>query len=118
MVKVLHGACATMEQRVWLAQCLCPQRHCMLASAGLATTGAEALELVATPLRKAVNELIAGKVLNPWCGICQAAIATWTFELGRMEFTTMEDAEAALRQSEADQLRTAEWYGDHKGTRH
>lgn len=54
---------------VWIMQCLCPQRHCIVASCDMADSEAEAREKLDAPTREAVAELIAGGI-DPWCGLC------------------------------------------------
>lgn len=52
------------EQRVWIAQCLCPSRHTILAAAGEANSAGEAETKVRAPLREQLAELLRDKVLN------------------------------------------------------
>jgi hypothetical protein len=90
-----------IEQRVWICQCLCPGRHCILASVAEAPDEATASERVRTPLRRAVVDLLAAGELNPVCAICGANSATWNYELGRTAFATLAEAMPTLRAIEA-----------------
>jgi hypothetical protein len=100
------------ERRVWIAQCLCPQRHAILASADEAETPAAAAVSVLDPLRARVSSLLQAGVLNPWCGQCNARSETWQYELGRTPFHSMEEAMPALKQSEAEQMLARFAFGD------
>lgn len=94
------------ERRVWIVQCLCPQRHCIVAVADEATNEAEAFPLIAT-LRDRVAALIADKMINPWCELCQAPRERWQFELARTRFATIAEAGPELAKAEADQRASA-----------
>ena len=103
---------------IWVCQCLCPDRHCILAAAGEAGTEAEAQTLVRTPLRRQVMEFLRDQAINPACAICGANRATWRYELRRTKYTTMEQAEPALRDLEMANLATNRLWGDiHKTSR-
>ena len=100
------------ETRVWLAQCQCPQRHCILAASGAADDGSEARWTILAPLRERVLHMISAKTLNPWCAICHSPAAKWQYAVGRTRFKTMEEAEPFLRQCEAEQIATNALLGD------
>jgi hypothetical protein len=100
---------ADIEQptrRVWIAQCLCPQRHAILAASGEADDREAAEDAVLSPLRDHVEALLTAGTLNPWCGLCKSASPSWTYELGRTRFRSMEEAMPALKRSEAEQALT------------
>lgn len=98
-------------KRVWIAQCLCPDRHCIMANAGEANSAGEAAALVGQ-LREAIDKGVASKWMNPWCALCHAEMSTWTYETGRTRFGSMILAMSALKQSEADQRRVNDLFGD------
>jgi hypothetical protein len=105
-------------RRVWIAQCLCPARHAILASVGEAESYREARDKIMHPLRAQVEELVGDGTLNPFCGICYAPSDTWRYEVGRTRFTTMAEALPTLKETEAKQLATAAILGgDKKGGR-
>lgn len=89
-----------MSKRVWIAQCLCPDRHAILANAGEAETEQEAEQQITT-LRETIAVLLDADFINPWCGICNAKPETWHYEVRRTPFETMAEAMPAL-QVEAD----------------
>lgn len=103
------------ERRVWIAQCLCPDRHCILAAADEAETEQEAIG-IRTRLHDQVVSLVRSGAINPWCGLCNAAQSTWHFEVGRTRWRTMAEALPAMRAEELKQAVTSVVFGDlHKG---
>lgn len=101
-----------MSTRVWVCQCLCPQRHCILAAAGEADSQAAAEEAVENPLRASVNMLLTTRAANSWCGLCKAGQETWRYELARTRFRTIEEAAPYLERSEAEQAAMRAVWGD------
>ena len=97
---------------VWLAQCLCPQRHAILAASGMAEDRAAADACVTKPLRTHVMRMIGSGTINPWCGLCKAPAETWRYELERMAFASMAEAEPVLRESEREQAIVRRLFGD------
>jgi hypothetical protein len=77
---------------VYLAQALCPQHHCILAAAA----DDRAPEALRQRLLDGVQGLLGCHAINPWCGLCGAGAASWTFEVGRTRFATLEEAKPAL----------------------
>jgi hypothetical protein len=76
------------DTRVRIVQCLCPKRHCIMATAYTPAdiTDDDAVE----EMRDSINSMIARGVLDPWCGICAAT--DWHYEVGQTAFATMEVA--------------------------
>jgi hypothetical protein len=100
------------EQRVWIAQCLCPERHAIFAASGEADSESAAAEALTEPLREAVERMLRSGAINPWCGLCSARPATWRYELGRTRWRTMEEAEPILKQLAAGQAVARLLFGD------
>lgn len=98
--------------RVWIAQCLCPQRHAILAVSSEAEDRQAAEESLIKPLREQVTRMIGSGTINPWCGLCAADVETWTYELGRTRFASMQEAEPELRQNEREQAHVRRLFGD------
>jgi len=96
---------------VWIAQCLCPKRHAILACGKEADGRSEAEDLI-TYLRTQVKRMIGSGTFNPWCGLCKAPIETWGYELSRTHFRSMQEAEPSLRQSERKQAEVRREFGD------
>lgn len=96
-----------MAGHVWLCQCLCPARHCIIAAAELADGADDAVATIEMPLRKALVEAIALGVLNPYCGLCSAGRSSWRYETTRTRYATMEAAIPELRALEERQYMTA-----------
>lgn len=90
-----------METKVWIAQCLCPQRHAILAGVQMARDKAEAEETVLGPLRDQVASLLLDRTIDPWCGLCKAPTETWFYEVRRTRLS-MEEAMPELRRLEAE----------------
>ena len=103
---------------VWICQCLCPGRHCMMATVGEAESETEAEIAVRTPLRRKIVEALSAGILNPWCAMCGANRATWKYEVSRTRFATMEDAIPHMFEAEAANMATNLLWGDtHKPER-
>jgi len=99
------------ERRVWIAQCLCPSRHCIMAAADEADNEAAA-QAIKSRLRRQVVELLRSETINPWCGICDAKRPTWKYELGRTTFATMNEAAPHLVGLEVENAIVREMFGD------
>jgi hypothetical protein len=100
------------QKRVWIAQCLCPQRHAILAAGGEAEDHSAAEEALIKPLRTQVTRMIGSGTINPWCGLCKAPIESWRYEVGRTRFASMAEAEPHLRQNEREQAVVRRAFGD------
>jgi hypothetical protein len=100
--------------RVWIAQCLCPQRHCILATAGEAQDQdrREAKAKIEGPLHERVAAELAAGVLNPWCDLCRSPATSWTYELGRTRFRTMAQAKPELEKLEHEMSVARALLGD------
>jgi hypothetical protein len=101
-----------MVKRVWIAQCLCPARHCIMATAGEAMTPAEVEERVTRPLRDKVMRWLLDGTINPWCALCDAKAETWHFETGRTRWASLDDARPELEKNQAEQAVTRAMWGD------
>jgi hypothetical protein len=102
----------TAERRVWIAQCLCPVRHAVFATAGEADSRAEAEEKVEAGLRNNVAALLQSGEVNRWCGLCHAPAASWHYELARTRFRSMAEARPKLKETELqNRLAAALWGG-------
>ena len=97
---------------VWITQCLCPDRHCIVANAGEAGDANEADWLIGRPLRATVTDMLTRNVLNPWCGLCHAPKDSWRYETRRTRFATMAEAMPVLRQAEAEMAVTNAVWAD------
>lgn len=100
--------------RVWIAQCLCPDRHCICAMAGEAENRDDAEKEIETALRGHMAVFVKAGHINPWCGLCKAGSETWTYELGRTRYRTMQEAKPRLKQMEAEQAAVRAVFGDMK----
>ena len=91
---------------IHIIQCLCPERHAILAVAydDAVTTGAEALQMFQSMVQSMVLVTTDGGGLNPWCGICESR--DWFYEDGVTGFTTLAEAKPFLEKCQADQMAT------------
>jgi hypothetical protein len=103
------------EERVWIAQCLCPSRHCIAALIGVFPHEAAATRGLAIPLRERITSMEEAGTMNPWCGICGARSASWRVEVGRTPYRSMAEAEGPLQQNEAEQALARAVLGTHRG---
>jgi hypothetical protein len=103
--------------RVWIAQCLCPQRHCIMATAGEADGEAEARIEIELPLREKLNKWLADRTMNPWCGICRSPVDRWIYEVAPTRWATLEAALPALRRTEAENVAAGTVLGELGGAR-
>jgi len=104
-----------MTTRVWIAQCLCPDRHCICALTDEIDDRddpAPLAEALAKALADTVRKMLAEKLLNPWCGLCEAPEASWHFEVARTRFDTLEAARASFERTTEDQAMTRAIFGD------
>lgn len=102
---------------VWICQCLCPDRHCIMAAANEAESEKDA-QRIRTELRRQAIEWLKSGALNNWCGLCGAGVATWRYELRRTRFATMAEAMPHLRQTEAENVAANLVWGDlHRTTK-
>lgn len=97
---------------VFLAQCLCPGRHCLMALAGQVDSPEAARKELVEPLSTGIRRAIAHGVLNPWCSLCRARADTWFIELAETEFATLDEARPTFERQEAEQLAANALLGD------
>lgn len=97
--------------RVWLTQCLCPQRHAITAVAGEYRDTATPPKVLEELARQQVTYLLAIRAINPWCGLCHATVDTWRYETNRTRFATMVEAAPVLERSQREQILTSIFAG-------
>lgn len=85
------------------AQCLCPQRHCILAAAH-EDDGTDLEQY----LKNQLLALIRANKIDPWCGICGAKAREWKYEVVTTAWATMEEALPILAQESARQVASHE----------
>jgi hypothetical protein len=102
-------------QRVWIAQCLCPQRHCILASGAEAPNESAAKKQALLPLQEAIEAMLQSGEINPWCGICYAPTEKWHYEVGCTAFATLTEAMPTIRQTQAANVATGALIGEVTG---
>lgn len=77
---------------IWITQCLCEHRHCIMAAAWDDTKTKQ--HDAEHDLRNALTQLVLDGVINSHCRICKSK--TWSYESGRTRFRTMEEAKELL----------------------
>ena len=90
---------------VYIAQLLCPERHCVIALAGLATSLAEAEADLKLKLLEGFGAACAAGLFNRECGICQSR--DLHVEVGQTKFRTIKDAQGPLEENARQQAATA-----------
>jgi hypothetical protein len=94
-----------MERRVYIAQLLCPQRHCVLAAANECETDLE-ISLLRVLVQGKFDLLCApGGGLNRKCDLCGSTVLH--IEVARTRFTNLDEAMPHLRESAIAQQQTA-----------
>lgn len=102
------------KRRVWLAQCLCPQRHMIAGTAGEADSEADAKDKLVGSLEEGMDRLFAPDGGgNPWCGMCGAERDTWRIEVGRTPWRSMKEASGPLMDNHVRQVLTSAILGTH-----
>lgn len=91
---------------VKLCQCLCPERHCIMACAAEIKGEITEAQLQKT-LSEAIDALIRDKKINSHCGLCGAEKETFTFEVKDTPWESQEEAQPFLAAAELAQLHTA-----------
>jgi hypothetical protein len=104
---------------VRIVQCLCPSRHCILAfayepgSTAVKRMGPEPGEIIlddtnaAQYLRSIIEQSVAKRQMNPWCGICQQRDLFYEDRISI--FKTLAEAYPMLKKAEEDQRQTREF---------
>jgi purine-nucleoside phosphorylase len=92
---------------IYIAQCLCPSRHCIAALAfdPRDTTPEAATEL----LRMTIEDHIRRQVINPWCGLCHSR--DFLYDAQPTRFKSMDEAKPYLLELERRQLSLAALVG-------
>jgi|SRR5215831_6990564 len=88
---------------IHIAQVLCEQRHCIIAIVYPSEEFSD--EQGAAMVQAQLDEWLAGKVLNPWCGLCASKV--FHIETGVSKFKTMEEAMPHVKAEELKQMLTA-----------
>ena len=87
---------------IWIAQWLCPSRHCAIAVAW------DDQETTAKNAEQQGEGAFTQGILNRWCGICGGSLYV---EHGRTAFKTMEEALPHLKAIEKTNIGTLRLIG-------
>ena len=98
---------------IYIIQCLCPNRHCIMALAYDPDDIAH--DVVLAGLQELVGIWIERGKINPWCGICNSH--HWTYEQRRTKYKTMAEAKPELQRLELEQAATRAMIDQRKAER-
>lgn len=81
---------------IYIIQCLCPQRHAIMAVA----YDPEELphDVAMATFQQQIEEWVSKQVIDPWCGICHSR--EWRYERAKSKYKTMDEAGAELSKME------------------
>jgi hypothetical protein len=92
--------------KVYIAQLLCVNRHCILAHPAECETPAQ-IDGLQHELMGAYREMLQQEIVNPWCAICRSR--NFHVETAPTQFRTMAEAGPHLKVAEALQKISADW---------
>jgi hypothetical protein len=96
---------AMMEPRVYIAQILCPSRHCVVGAANVCETD-EQIDTLREMLQAKFDSMCApGGGFNRKCELCGSTVLH--IEVGRTQFKNVDEAMPHLRESEKTQRLVA-----------
>jgi hypothetical protein len=93
-------------KKVYIAQLMCPERHCVVGMAGEFESQQEAEPALSHLLGLMFGEMVRGGVKEE-CGLCHAT--RLRVEVAPSRFRTMEEATPVLRELEERQRLTREF---------
>lgn len=96
---------------VWITQCLCPRRHCIMAA--VFDENDRAPKDGNTALKEEIEKLIGEGSINPWCGICYSRV--FTYETRRTRFASMEEAVPEVLATQMENIKAGELLGELNG---
>jgi len=85
-----------------ILQCLCPARHAVVGAAYDPEAPGTSTEEIKRHVAEQLAMMVASGVIDPWCGLCGAKVDDWHWEDGITKYRTMEEAQPALKQLEAE----------------
>jgi hypothetical protein len=91
---------------IYIAQLLCPSRHCMIAAANRCDTQDEVDRLAATT-EEQFRQMVESQNVKPYCAICGSQ--TIHVEAQRTRFATMDEALPHLNRLAEEQRQTHEF---------
>lgn len=94
--------------KVYIAQLLCPARHCCLACAG-EFEHAEDADTLGVRLQTVYDAGVRNKELNPWCGICKSRHLN--VEVKPTVFRTMAEARPFIAMLQDEQMIARALFG-------
>lgn len=92
------------EHRIWIAQVLCPYRHCILATA-FDEADDDPTDAKDDLWSSVTLGVTAGR-LDRRCGICGDDMILWHVEAGPTRWTTIDEARPFLKEAQRANLAT------------
>jgi hypothetical protein len=92
--------------KIWIAQILCPKRHCILASAF--DVADHSPQEATAELIAQVERLLALHKIDPWCGICRSS--DWKAEAAPTKWATMDQARPFIEELERENAAARRFY--------
>ena len=90
--------------KVYIAQLLCPERHCILAAYDEFEDLPSANQALGYILGTMYARALVTKVINPWCGICRST--DWHVEIAATVFETRAEAQPFMEECQRRQDAT------------
>lgn len=91
--------------KVYIAELLCPNRHCLMAMAG--EFEGENYTRLEARLQKAMLRAIETNMIKPVCAVCDAPHEVWSIETKITKYGSLADAEPEMRREEREQFAVA-----------
>jgi hypothetical protein len=91
--------------KVYIAQLLCPKRHCIVALAFEMTAEEEPRDFKKETADTLWRAFAAG-AFNQWCAICRAPMVDWHAEVDVTGFASLEEARPHLKHIQESQMIT------------
>lgn len=92
--------------KVYIAQLLCPRRHCVVASVGEFQSIQDA-QTLGESLRTTFDSAVTAGIFDPWCGICKSR--ELRVEVAPTVYDTMAAAKPAIEMLERENAETAKY---------
>jgi hypothetical protein len=96
-----------MMARVWICQCLCPDRHCIMMASDVMPDIFTAKTELSARLRDVIERAIKDSILNPWCGMCRLPSSKFQYETTPTRYDTLEEAAPFFERLQREQRQIA-----------
>jgi hypothetical protein len=90
---------------IWICQCLCERRHCMIA--GAFDDAKQSVANAEAETRVAFQQMVTSGATRACCRICDSV--KFHYESGRTPYATMEEAIPFLAKAQADNIASGDF---------